>query len=139
VTDRHRYGRGVTETPVRKVGPDEFTPGHPTPGMTRRAAVVFDDVWSGSVTTDPGATSGWHHHADHDTVAYVVSGVFRVETATGLVVASPGDFVHIPAHTVHRESNPSDQTGEVVLVRRGTGPVVVNVDPPGRADQPSGR
>jgi hypothetical protein len=31
---------------------------------------------------------------------------------------------------VHRESNPTDETAEVVLVRRGTGPVTVNVDGP---------
>jgi hypothetical protein len=34
------------------------------------------------------------------------------------------------ARTVHRESNPTDQTAEVVLVRRGTGPVTVNVEGP---------
>ena len=74
--------------------------------------------------------SGWHHHGSHDTVAYVVRGVFQVETADGVVRAEPGDFVHVPAHTVHRESNPTDVTAEVVLVRRGSGPVVVNVDAP---------
>ena len=85
---------------------------------------------SGRVLTDQGATSGWHHHGEHDTVAYVVAGVFAVETAEGLVEAAPGDFVHIPPHLVHRESNPTEQTAEVVLVRRGTGEVVVNVDGP---------
>lgn len=120
----------MPETPVRKVAANELTPGHPTPGMDRRAAVVLDDIWSGSVTTEPGAVSGWHHHGAHDTVAYVVRGVFRVEAAGEVVAADAGDFVHIPAHTVHRESNPTTETAEVVLVRRGTGPVVVNVEGP---------
>jgi quercetin dioxygenase-like cupin family protein len=74
--------------------------------------------------------SGWHHHGDHDTIVYVVRGSFDVETSTGVVNASAGDFVHVPAHTVHREGNSSERTAEVVLVRRGSGPVVVNVDGP---------
>ncbi len=127
------YGRTVSETPVSKVAAGELSPGQRTPGMTREQAVVVADLWSGRVLTEPGATSGWHHHGEHDTVAYVVRGAFRVETASGTVQGDPGDFVHVPAHTVHRESNPTDGTAEVVLVRRGTGPVVVNVDGP-RAD-----
>ena len=118
----------MPETPVARVAADALTPGHSTPGMVRREAVVLPDVWSGVALTEPGVTSGWHHHGDHDTVAYVVRGVFRVETASGVVEGRPGDFVHVPAHTVHRESNPTEETAEVVLVRRGTGPVVVNVD-----------
>lgn len=118
------------EIPVRKVSVDALLPGHRTPGMHREEAIAFDDVWSGRVRTEPGVTSGWHHHGNHDTVVYVVTGIFRVETATGVVQCHPGDFAHVPAHTVHRESNPSADTAEVVLVRRGTGPVVVNVDGP---------
>ncbi len=120
----------MSETPVTKVAAEALTPGHSTPGMARFEAVVLDDVWSGVARTEPGATSGWHHHGDHDTVAYVVDGAFRVETAAGVVDAGPGDFVHVPAHTVHRESNPTQQPAEVVIVRRGTGAVVVNVDGP---------
>ena len=120
----------MSQAPVRKVAADELAPGHSTPGMTRHEAVVLADVWSGVARTDPGSTSGWHHHGNHDTVAYVVRGVFQVETASGVVRGEPGDFVHVPAHTVHRESNPTDTRAEVVLVRRGTGEVVVNVDRP---------
>jgi uncharacterized RmlC-like cupin family protein len=120
----------MSETPVGIVRAAELVPGPATPGMERSEAVVLADVWSGLARTDPGVTSGWHHHGSHDTVAYVVRGVFRVETATGVVSAEAGDFVHVPAHTVHRESNPSKEPAEVVLVRRGTGPVVVNVDGP---------
>ncbi len=120
----------MDETPVTRVGRDELVPGHPTSGMQRWQAVVLPDVWSGLVHTEPGATSGWHTHGDHDTVAYVVSGAFRVETAAGVVQGDPGDFVHVPAHTVHRETNPTGERAEVVLVRRGTGPVVVKADPP---------
>ena len=120
----------MPETPVRKVAADALTPADPTPGMTRSEAIVLDDVWSGVAVTEPGVTSGWHHHGDHDSVVYVVRGAFHVESADGVVEAAPGDFVHVPAHTVHRESNPSSEPAEVVRVRRGTGPVVVNVDGP---------
>ena len=107
--------------------------------MQRWEAVVLPDVWSGLVHTEPGATSGWHTHGDHDTVAYVVRGAFRVETAAGVVQGDPGDFVHVPAHTVHRETNPTDEQAEVVLVRRGTGPVVVEADAPARRRSTSRR
>ncbi len=119
-----------SEAPVTKVARADLTPGHPTPGMQRWEGVVLDGVWSGLVHTEPGATSGWHHHGGHDTVAYVVQGAFRVETAGGVLQGDPGDFVHIPPYTVHRETNPTEQQAEVVLVRRGTGPVVVEAEPP---------
>ena len=113
---------------LSKVPAAGLKPGPATAGMTRLEAIAVADLWSGVVHTDPGAISGWHHHGDHDTIAYVVRGVFRVEDAAGEVVrGEAGDFVHVPAHLVHRESNPSAVVAEVVLVRRGTGPVVVNV------------
>jgi uncharacterized RmlC-like cupin family protein len=120
----------MPETPVRKVAADALTPGHPTPGIARDEAIVLEGLWSGRAVTEAGTTSGWHHHGDHDTIAYVVSGGFRVETASGVVQANPGDFVHVPAHTVHREGNPTSEPAEIVIIRRGTGPVVVNVDGP---------
>lgn len=115
---------------MRKVAAGQLTPGQPTPGMIRDEAIVLEGLWSGRVRTAPGATSGWHHHGNHDSVLYVVAGGIRLETSAGVVEGEPGDFLHVPAHTVHRESNPSAETGEVVLVRRGTGPVVINVDGP---------
>lgn len=120
----------MTDAPIRKVTVTERVAGQPTPGMTRSEAIVFDDIWSGTAVTEPGAVSGWHHHGDHDTVVYVVSGVFDVETSDGIVRAVDGDFVHVPARVIHREGNSSQDVAEVVLVRRGTGPVVVNVDGP---------
>jgi uncharacterized RmlC-like cupin family protein len=120
----------MSEAQIQSVSADKLVPGDPTPGVAREAAIVVDGLWSGRARTEAGVTSGWHHHGEHDTVAYVVRGVFRVESASGVVEAAAGDFVHVPAHTVHRESNPSAETAEVVLVRRGAGPVVVNVDGP---------
>ncbi|MCW2599706.1 MAG: Cupin 2 conserved barrel domain protein [Frankiales bacterium] len=123
----------MPDIPVRKVAGQALTPGATTPGIVREQALVAGDLWSGRARTEAGVTSGWHHHGDHDTVIYVVHGAIAVETADGVVQGDPGDFLHVPAHTVHRESNPTDGSAEVVLVRRGTGPVVINVDPPAGA------
>jgi uncharacterized RmlC-like cupin family protein len=47
-----------------------------------------------------------------------------------VIDAGPGDFIHVPAHVVHRESNPSEQTGTAVIARAGVGQPTVNVDEP---------
>lgn len=122
---------------VRRIGPSERTPGHPTPGMAREEAIAEAGLWSGLVVTEPGMTSGWHHHGDHTTSIYVASGTVRLESgADGATVvdAGPGDFVLVPAHVVHREANPGTSASELVITRSGRGPVVVNVDGPPVAD-----
>jgi quercetin dioxygenase-like cupin family protein len=116
---------------VRKVAAEALTPGHVTAGVLREEAIVVGDLWSGRALTEPGVASGWHHHGEQDTIAYVVRGALRVETATDVVEGRPGDFVHVPANAVHRESNPTQETSEVVVIRRGSGPAVINVDAPG--------
>ena len=121
----------MPESRVRKVAADALTPGHLTAGVLREEAIVVGDLWSGRALTEPGIASDWHHHGEHDTIAYVVRGALLVETATDVVQGGPGDFVHVPAHTVHRESNPTKETSEVLVIRRGTGPIVINVDGPG--------
>jgi uncharacterized RmlC-like cupin family protein/predicted DNA-binding protein (MmcQ/YjbR family) len=124
----------MTGKHVTKIAATELVRGQPTPGLTRSQAIVLEDLWSGTAVTEPGVVSGWHHHGEHDTIVYVTRGSFDVETATGVVNAQAGDFVHVPAHTVHREGNSSDHVAEVVLVRRGRGPVVVNVAAPASVD-----
>jgi uncharacterized RmlC-like cupin family protein len=46
------------------------------------------------------------------------------------VRAQPGDFIRVPARTVHRESNPTDAISTAVIARSGTGVPTVNVDGP---------
>src|SRR3954454_10040737 len=104
----------MDENPVRKIAAGALTAGQPTRGMTREEAIVLDDIWSGRALTDPGAVSDWHHHGDHASVVYAVSGSFRVETSDCVVEAGPCDFVHPSAHTVHCERNPSGDLAEVV-------------------------
>jgi uncharacterized RmlC-like cupin family protein len=100
--------------------------------MARAKAFEVELLWAGQVVTEPGAVSGWHHHDVNDTSLYVVSGVLRLEFEgeDGYVDAEAGDFVHVPAHTVHRESNPTDQPSVAVIARAGGGVPTVNVEPP---------
>jgi uncharacterized RmlC-like cupin family protein len=105
----------------------------PTPGMRREAAVTTGRLWSGVVTTRAGAASGWHHHGDHDTAIYVVSGSVRLESGPGgdsVVEAGPGDFVYVPPGAIHREINGGSTTSELVVTRAGHGATTINVDGP---------
>jgi uncharacterized RmlC-like cupin family protein len=105
----------------------------PTPGMFREEAIAVEGLWAGLATTDAGMTSGWHHHGDYDTSIYILSGALRMESGPGgaeTIEAQPGDFLFVPKGAIHRESNPSDVESQLVVVRAGTGPPVVNVDGP---------
>jgi uncharacterized RmlC-like cupin family protein len=124
--------------PVTVIKAADLVPADPTPGMHRACAFETGQLWAGQVVTEPGSVSGWHHHDVNDTSIYVVSGVMRLEFEghDGYVDAVAGDFVHVPAHTVHRESNPTDQETIAVLARAGGGVPTVNVDSPGAPTTP---
>jgi uncharacterized RmlC-like cupin family protein len=118
--------------PIRVYRPGDLVPADPTPGMERRRAFEVPGLWAGRVETAPGAVSGWHHHDSNESTLYVVSGVLRLEFEgyDGFVDAEPGDLVHVPAHTVHRESNPADAPSVAMIARAGRGVPTVNVAPP---------
>ena len=118
---------------VRLIRPDDRSEGQPTPGVRREQAWTTERSWAGHVTTEAGMVSGWHHHGDYESHIYVVSGGLRLEYGPGgqdVVDAQPGDFVFVPPHTVHRESNPSATDATVIVVRAGGGEAVFNVDGP---------
>lgn len=120
----------------RKVTAAERVKGDPTRGMAREEAIATDRIWSGLVRTEAGMTSGWHHHGEYETIVYVISGAIRLEFgAEGgeVVEAGPGDFALIPSNTVHRESNPSQEEGQAIVVRSGSGKPTFNVDGPDAA------
>jgi uncharacterized RmlC-like cupin family protein len=119
--------------PVRAIPADALTEADPTPGMHRLSAFAVDGLWAGLVHTEPGATSGWHHHGEHETSLYVVAGRLRVSygpAGAEAVEGGPGDFLHVPAWTVHREANPTDEVSTAVIARAGRGAPTVNVDGP---------
>jgi len=118
---------------VRVVRENDRVPADPTPGMQREQAFAAPGLWAGVVHTEPGASSGWHHHGQHETSLYVVTGQMRLESGAGgaaTVEAGPGDFLHVPAGVVHRESNPGGTRSTVVIARAGSGLPTVNVDGP---------
>jgi len=110
----------------------ELLDADPTAGMRRQRAFEVPILWAGQVVTAPGAVSGWHHHDRNQSSLYVVRGVLRLEFEgyDGYLDAQAGDFVHVPAWTVHRESNPTDEPSLAVIARAGGGIPTVNVDAP---------
>ena len=118
--------------PVEIVRAADLVEADPTPGMSRFRAFEAAGLWAGRVETQPGAVSGWHHHDVNETSLYVVSGVLRLEFEgyDGHLDAGPGDFVHVPAFTVHRESNPTGEPSVAVIARAGGGIATVNVERP---------
>ena len=123
----------MVEDKVVGISPGDRVEGDYTPGMMREQAVATAGIWSGLVRTEAGMTSGWHHHGDYETAIYVLSGRLRMESGTAgseVVDAGPGDFVYVPKHKVHRESNPSQEESRLVVVRAGRGDAVFNVGGP---------
>lgn len=119
--------------PVTRVGPEDRVEGDPTPGMVREQAVATEGLWAGFVRTQAHMTSGWHHHGEHESTIYVLSGALRMEFGPGgaeVLEAGPGDFLHVPKGAIHREGNPTDDESHFVVVRGGHGPPTINVPGP---------
>lgn len=101
--------------------------------MVREQAIAVDGLWAGLARTEPGTTSGWHHHGDHETSIYVASGRLRMESGPAgrdVIEAVAGDFLHVPAGAIHREANPGETESHLVVVRAGRGVPTVNVEGP---------
>ena len=120
---------------------DSSTP--QTPGMQRQAAISrvsagAERIWAGTVTIDPGAQTGPHHHGELESVIYVISGRARMCWGDRLEFTSeagPGDFIYVPPHVPHQEINASDDEPlRCVVVRSDQQPVVVNLDIAAAAD-----
>jgi len=123
---------GVQVIPA--ASPDSNTP--QTPGMSRAAAITrartgAEKLWAGTVTIEPDAKTGAHHHGPVESIIYVVSGKARMrwgERLEFVAEAGPGDFIYVPPHVPHQEINAADEPLACVLVRSGQDPVVVNLD-----------
>jgi uncharacterized RmlC-like cupin family protein len=121
------------EDQIRVVTPGELRPGPSTPGMDRQEAFASDRMWSGTARTEAGMVSGWHHHGGYETTIYVLTGVLKMEfgpDGSTTVEAGPGDFIYVPKGAVHRESNPSAEPADIVVVRAGQGESTINVTGP---------
>ena len=108
-----------------------------TPGMTRAAAINFakagaSKLWAGTVSVQPAAKTGAHHHGHLESIIYVVRGRARMrwgERLEYVAEADPGDFIFVPPYVPHQEINArDDEPLECVLVRSDQEPVVVNLE-----------
>src|SRR5690242_8325453 len=87
-----------------------------TLGMQRRAAGTTErtgatKLWAGTVTIDPKAKTGPHHHGDLESVIYVVNGIARLRWGDELeyvAEAGRGDFIYVPPFVPHQEINASE-------------------------------
>jgi uncharacterized RmlC-like cupin family protein len=131
-----KYSRWRTDG-VRVIRADELDDATAqTPGMHRRAAVTArtgaSKLWAGTVTVEPKAKTGAHHHGDLESVIYVVKGLARMrwgERLEFVAEAAPGDFIYVPPYVPHQEINASDDRElQCVLVRSGQQGLVVNLD-----------
>ena len=110
-----------------------------TPGMSRAAAINqatagAHKLWAGTVSIQPDARTGPHHHGPLESVIYVVQGRARMRWGERLEFAAeagPGDFIFVPPYVPHQEINAlPDQPLVCVLVRSDQEPVVVALDIP---------
>lgn len=132
----HDHGARHAAVVVRRHGERQLTPGQ-TPDMFRDIGVSADTagsegIYMAIVSTGPGATSTVHHHRECETAIYILEGraCFRYGPELAeRVEASAGDFVYIPAHSVHTEDNlSSDEPLRVMLARNCPGSVVIIMD-----------
>jgi len=133
VVDWERQGVRI----VRAGELDANTP--QTPGMSRAAAITTASagahkLWAGTVVVQPDAKTGPHHHGELESVLYVVRGRARMRWGERLEFvdeAGPGDFIFVPPFVPHQEINAEpDEPVEVVVVRSGQEPIVVNLNIP---------
>jgi uncharacterized RmlC-like cupin family protein len=123
---------------VRVIGAADLDSNTPqTSGMQRRAAVTSartgaTKLWAGTVTIEPKARTGAHHHGDLESVIYVVRGIARLrwgERLEYVAEAEAGDFIYVPPYVPHQEINASDELElQCVLARSGQQGLVVNLD-----------
>src|SRR5439155_6249947 len=123
---------------VRVIPGHALDPNTPqTPGMDRKAASNYaragaQKIWAGTVSIQPNAKTGAHHHGELESIIYVVRGKARMRWGDQLefmAEAGPGDFIYVPPFVPHQEINASDtEPLSCVLCRSGQQPVVVNLD-----------
>lgn len=62
----------------------------------------------------------WHRHPDSDETFVGVDGELIVEFPDGQIVVGPGEFVTVPAGTVHRTRPAGERSVNLTFERRGT-------------------
>jgi uncharacterized RmlC-like cupin family protein len=125
---------GTVEQKARVIRPsDRHRQTGQTAGMLREEAVHTPGLWAGVVFTEAGRFSSWHHHGTYESLIYVVRGNVQLECGPGgktTLRARPGDCIFVPRGEIHREGNDGLEESEIVVIRSGSGELVVNVAGP---------
>ena len=136
--DRHEHEQARWRSDgVRVIKGDRLDPNTAqTPGMFRQAAINHarvgaQKIWAGTVTIEPNAKTGVHHHGALESVIFVLRGRARMrwgERLEFVAEAEPGDFIYVPPYVPHQEINADPAHPlECVLVRSDNEAVVVNI------------
>jgi uncharacterized RmlC-like cupin family protein len=133
----HDHSKRWRDDGVRVIKGDRLDPNTAqTPGMFRQAAINHarvgaQKIWAGTVTIEPDAKTGVHHHGDLESVIFVLRGKARMRWGDRLeyvAEAEPGDFIYVPPFVPHQEINADpNNVLECVLVRSDNEAVVVNI------------
>src|ERR1700732_3813557 len=90
------------------------------------------ETWIGTVTMQPNAKTGAHHHGRHEVAIYVVEGRRQIRWGERLEYAAevgPGDFVYFAPYVPHQELNlDADETLDFVVVRSNNKGIAVDLD-----------
>ena len=141
MSDHHDQSSAVPDwrnEGVRVIKSDQLDTNTPqTPGMFRQAAINHarvgaQKIWAGTVSIEPNAKTGVHHHGALESVIYVVRGRARMrwgERLEYVAEAGPGDFIYVPPYVPHQEINADPEHPlDCVLMRSDNEAVVVNID-----------
>jgi uncharacterized RmlC-like cupin family protein len=133
MTEAAKWRTGVTV--VRAAAQEAARLG---PGGTGRATVVDyagsggQRTWIGTVTLQPKAKTGTHHHGRHEVTIYVVKGRSEIRWGERLEFAAevgPGDFVYFAPYVPRQELNlDADESVDFVVVRSDNEKIVVPLD-----------
>lgn len=135
--------QGLFET-IDYVTSKDLTQGPITPGQNRKKAYAAEGIWVGEChVTALDEPSQWHHHADYDSIMYMLSGRIRVDWgAQGekSFEIGAGDYAFFPRGAIHRAFIlEGGDNVRYVFVRLGSGESVYNVDGPGFIDPDTGK
>jgi uncharacterized RmlC-like cupin family protein len=105
----------------------------PSTAIPTDRSAIETDLFTATVARleAPAGPRGWHHHAEHHVLAYLIAGRVRIESGlNGSIITEPrpGDLVHIEPGTVHQETYDGDVA--IVGFTVGSGPGRVDVAGP---------
>ncbi|WP_339237023.1 cupin domain-containing protein [Oceanobacillus sp. FSL W7-1281] len=81
--------------------------------ITWRTGAVGEKIWMGSLTVAPSAESNVQHHAQSNTVHYVLNGQASFFYGKGykkVIELNEGDFIYIPSYQPYMYQNNNDAT-----------------------------